>query len=101
MTQLLTTVRARYDLILLDTPPIIAVPDPLVLSRHVDATILVVRWEKTQRAVVQDAVRAIAAHQVGPLDVVLSRTDLRRAAQSSGRPATLYDYSATYRSART
>jgi capsular exopolysaccharide synthesis family protein len=101
MTQLLTTVRARYDLILLDTPPVIAVPDPLVLSRHVDATILVVRWEKTQRAVVQDAVRAIAAHQAGPLDVVLSRTDLRRAAQSSGRPATLYDYSATYRSART
>jgi capsular exopolysaccharide synthesis family protein len=101
MKELLTTVRAQYDLVLLDTPPVVPVPDPLVLARHVDATILVVRWERTQRAVVQDAVRALAANQVGSLDAVLSRVDLRRAAQSSGRPATLYDYSATYRIART
>jgi capsular exopolysaccharide synthesis family protein len=101
MNQLLTTARAKYDLVLLDTPPVIAVPDPLVLARYVDATILVVRWEKTQRAVVQDAVRALATNQAGSLDAVLSRADLRRAAQSSGRPATLYDYSATYRIART
>ena len=54
---LLAAVRERYDLVVLDTPPVLPVADALVLAQHADATLMVVRWEKTARPAVQDAVR--------------------------------------------
>lgn len=47
---LLAAVRERYDLVVLDTPPVLPMADALVLAQHADATLMVVRWEKTARA---------------------------------------------------
>ena len=86
-----------YDLVILDTPPVIPVADALVLSRHADATLLVVRWEKTSRVAVQDAVGLLRRSRAVIMASVLTRADIRRAAQSGGRPAKLYDYASDYR----
>ena len=85
MAKLLDAVRARYDLILLDTPPVLATADALVLARRADATLLIVRWEKTARAVVQSAVRLLrlgAGARV--LGTVMTRADRRTAAGAGG-----------------
>jgi tyrosine-protein kinase Etk/Wzc len=44
---LLTTVRPRYDLIFVDSAPIVPVVEPLLMAEHVDAMILVSRAGKT------------------------------------------------------
>ncbi|MCW2278091.1 CpsD/CapB family tyrosine-protein kinase [Heliophilum fasciatum] len=43
MQDLLDDLRQRYDLILIDTPPAVAVTDPVVLASHVDGIFLVIR----------------------------------------------------------
>jgi polysaccharide biosynthesis transport protein len=70
--------RPRYDMIVLDTPPILAVSDALILSHLVDTSIFLVRWGQTPRRVVLGALRSLRQNG-GPLaGVVLSRVDLRR-----------------------
>ncbi len=47
MKRLLKELSEKYDFILLDSPPVQSVTDSLVLSQHVDGTIIVVRAGKT------------------------------------------------------
>jgi len=53
--------RRRYDLVMLDSPPVLDVADGRILSRHADGTILVVREDVTQHYEVTDALRSIQA----------------------------------------
>jgi capsular exopolysaccharide synthesis family protein len=39
--------REQYDYIVIDTPPVLTVTDPVVLSRYADCVLLVVRAEST------------------------------------------------------
>ena len=57
MAELLQLTRHHFDTILIDTPPMLHIPDARVLGRLADAVILVVRANRTTR----DATRA--AHQ--------------------------------------
>ena len=43
-TTLLETLRPRYDLIIVDTPPVLAVTDAAVIGHHVGTSLLVVRF---------------------------------------------------------
>jgi capsular exopolysaccharide synthesis family protein len=54
---LLNDLRRRYDIIIIDTPPVLIVPDARVIAQHVDATVFVVRWDRTSREQVQGALR--------------------------------------------
>jgi succinoglycan biosynthesis transport protein ExoP len=101
MTQLLGAVRERYDLIILDTPPVLPVADALVLAHQADATLMVVRWEKTARAAVQDAVRLLYDSRARLMGTVMTRVDLRTAALSGGRVSYLYNYYDSYHLPRT
>jgi succinoglycan biosynthesis transport protein ExoP len=55
MRDLLTKLRTEYDHVILDTPPIIPVTDPAVLSPNVDAVLLVVRSGKTTKSALRHA----------------------------------------------
>ena len=48
-TQLLEKVAAIYDRVLLDSPPVTAVTDPLILAAQTDVTILVLQAEVSTR----------------------------------------------------
>ena len=48
MTSLLEELKAAYDLVLIDTPPVLAAADVAAIANHVDGTILVVQAGKTQ-----------------------------------------------------
>lgn len=96
MTALLAAVRTRYDLVVLDTPPVLPVADTLVLVRHADATLLVVRWEKTARHAVQDGMRRLRECRANLIGTVMTRVDPRRAAASTGRMSYSFSYNAYY-----
>ena len=100
MGALLDAVRTRYDLVLLDTPPVLPVADALVLARQADATVLVVRWEKTDRVAVQDALRRLRESRARIVGAVMTRVDLRAAAGAGGRMAYALGRYNTYQFAR-
>lgn len=47
MSEMISVVKKGYDVILIDTPPVLAVIDPVVVSTFADSTILVVKSGKT------------------------------------------------------
>ena len=100
MTALLDAVRTQYDLVVLDTPPVLPVADALVLARQVDATVMVVRWEKTERGAVQDALRRLRDSQARVMGAVMTRVNLRAAAGAGGRMSYAFGRYSAYHHAR-
>jgi capsular exopolysaccharide synthesis family protein len=78
MRLLLEQVRSRYDLVVLDSPPILVVSDGLILSHSADTTMYIVRWEKTPRHVVAGAIKMMRANGGHLAGAVLSRVNTRR-----------------------
>lgn len=69
----IATARKSYDLILLDSPPVMRVADALVLSRHADSTVLVVGHDTTRRWQVEETLRRFADADVSVSSIVLSK----------------------------
>lgn len=65
--------RAEFDIILLDAPPVLAIPEVLTAAKHADATLLAVRFEGTSGSEVEAAIGKLARVGVRPLGTVLSR----------------------------
>ncbi|MCI2395674.1 polysaccharide biosynthesis tyrosine autokinase [Aliiroseovarius sediminis] len=55
--QMMQSARASYDMIVIDSPPVLVVPDARVIARHVDAVLFVVAWNKTTRRQVAAGLR--------------------------------------------
>jgi uncharacterized protein involved in exopolysaccharide biosynthesis/Mrp family chromosome partitioning ATPase len=77
------TLRTKYDLVLIDTPPILAVPDALTLAPLVDDTVLVVNWQKTPRRSVAATVRVLLRANIRVTGIILSKVNLRQFARLS------------------
>jgi len=93
MRSLIDLMREHYDLIVLDTPPLLAVPDAVGLSHAADATIFLVRWAKTPRKVVREALKSFHALGGKLAGVVLSRVDMRKyATYGYSDPDYYYEY---------
>lgn len=75
---MLRTFAKNYDLVILDSPPVLVSSEVLVLSRLVDKTIFVVRWGHTRREAVLDALRQLIDAQSDIAGVVMSRVDAKR-----------------------
>ena len=67
---LLSVARSEFDFILIDTPPLLAVSDPCIVSPRTDGLLLVVRTNKNTRAVVRQTNHIIAQHGIHLLGVV-------------------------------
>ncbi|MFP6732148.1 MAG: polysaccharide biosynthesis tyrosine autokinase, partial [Alphaproteobacteria bacterium] len=59
MRALIAALREIYDLVVIDTPPVLALSDTLVLLRSVDKTVFLVQWEKTRRETVIAGLRQV------------------------------------------
>ena len=77
MTQCLERVRADYDLVLLDAPPVFAMTDARIISRVADATLLCVRWRETPRSVVSRSLDLLDEADARVIGVSLTRVDPR------------------------
>ncbi|MAQ43824.1 MAG: hypothetical protein CMG25_05000 [Candidatus Marinimicrobia bacterium] len=53
MKTMIDNLKEQYDIILFDTPPIVAVTDALILSKHIDKFILVCRPGVTQKGALE------------------------------------------------
>ena len=59
LTEILEELRARFDVVLVDTPPVLHVGDALVLSGKVDAVVVVARLQVLRRAMVEELGRLL------------------------------------------
>ncbi|HEX8088139.1 MAG TPA: polysaccharide biosynthesis tyrosine autokinase [Blastocatellia bacterium] len=77
MRSMLAALETRYDHILLDSPPLINVTDPVILSRIVDGVILVVHAGMSTRYLVRRARQELASVGAKIFGVVLNNVNLR------------------------
>ena len=78
MQAIIDNLKDAYDLVIVDTPPVMAVADARIIGRVVDKTIFVVRWDKTPRKVAHAAVEQLRRADVDIAGVVLQQVDLDR-----------------------
>jgi capsular exopolysaccharide synthesis family protein len=77
MKNLLATLRGRYDHILIDSPPILHVTDPVILSTLVDGVILVVHGGRSSREVVKQSRHLLTNVGANIFGVVLNNVRLQ------------------------
>lgn len=76
-----------YNFILIDTPPVLGIADPLVVSQRTDGVILVVKSGQTPKEAAQEARRLLAGVNAKILGAVLNSID-----QASFRYSNYYNY---------
>jgi capsular exopolysaccharide synthesis family protein len=75
MTALLQTLGDSYDILILDTPPLLAASDAAIVSRIADGALVVVRAGRTERYAVQTAVQQLSTVGARVLGTVLNDPD--------------------------
>jgi succinoglycan biosynthesis transport protein ExoP len=65
--------RHDYDFILIDTSPVLAVADPLVIGQLCDGAVVVVKWSSTARRLVQRAMARLSLGGVAVIGGVLNQ----------------------------
>ncbi|HTH99761.1 MAG TPA: polysaccharide biosynthesis tyrosine autokinase [Acidisoma sp.] len=85
MLALLADARSRYDVVIMDTPPVLPVADALILGQHVDAALAVVQWEKTPRDAVMNSIRLMQDSRTPLIGIVMTQVDQKKAAKAGGR----------------
>lgn len=68
--------RDNYDIILIDTPPLGAVIDTVVISKQVDGAILVVEANKCSYRFIQDIKKQLEVAEIKILGVVLNKVSV-------------------------
>ena len=72
MKNFLLEIRDFFDVIIIDSAPIVAVIDAEILAKHVDGTILVISADKTEEKLMKDAVELIRHDNVSFLGTILN-----------------------------
>jgi succinoglycan biosynthesis transport protein ExoP len=96
MTDLLRLLDERYDIVILDTPPSLALSDAVTLSRYVDGIVLVVKEQSVSRAVVKQTVDTLKQVEAPILGVVLNNVNLQQGGSKYRYYYAYRDYYSTY-----
>jgi capsular exopolysaccharide synthesis family protein len=81
---LLAALRARYDVVIIDSPPVQLVSDALVIGAQSTGLIFVVKAENTPLPLAQRAIKRIEAANIPIFGVVLNQKDFKKAEKYYG-----------------
>lgn len=71
----LSIARESYDFVIIDTPPVLVVPDARVIGQNVDLIAFAVEWNRTTRSQVFAAIREFDSANLSVSGLVLSRVE--------------------------
>lgn len=74
---LLKDLRGQYDRVIIDTPPVLAVPDARVIGQNVDAIIYTVKWDDTSHRQVIDGLKSLKSVNANVSGLVLGQINKR------------------------
>lgn len=78
MREMMTLLGTKFDHIIIDSPPLINVTDPVILSTMVDGVIMVVHAGKSTRDVIRRASQELTSVGAKVFGVVLNNVNLQR-----------------------
>lgn len=84
---LINNLYSMYNFIFIDTPPVLGISDPLIISQRTDGVIMVVKSGNTQKQAAREATRLLDGVNAKILGVVLNAID-----QSAMRYSHYYNY---------
>lgn len=93
MHDVLSLLEKHFDMVLLDSPPLLAVTDALILAKSVDGVLLVVDPKKTKRGAIRQAIEQLQRLDARLLGVVLNNIKVKRSSYYYNRD---YYYSKQY-----
>ena len=94
LKQLIAGLREKFDLVIIDTPPMGPVVDPLIVSNLADKVIFVVRWASTAREMVAHSIDRLSGHK--KVAGVVFNYVIDAQAQKYGKYAYSYYYGGRY-----
>ena len=80
MKNLMDELSKSYDLVIVDTPPILAVSDAAMVSRVVDTSLFIVKWADTSRDTVTQALKQLQSFGSRIAGAVLNQVNLKEVA---------------------
>ncbi|WAC47017.1 AAA family ATPase [Asticcacaulis sp. SL142] len=83
MDRFITYLRHKYDIVILDTPPVLAIAETQILTKFADQTIMLVRWAKTPMRAVKAALSSLRQTGGPVIGIVLTQMDERLFKKSS------------------
>jgi capsular exopolysaccharide synthesis family protein len=63
MKGLISQLKETFDYVVLDTPPVGPVIDPVVVSNLADKTVFVVKWASTPRELIETSIEQVSTHK--------------------------------------
>ena len=78
MHELIAELAAAYDIVIIDSAPILPVTDSVALTKHVQAVVLVIQSGKTSRKKILQSVARLRSVDAPLVGVVLNRSKRRR-----------------------
>jgi capsular exopolysaccharide synthesis family protein len=76
--KIIDALATRYDTVLIDSPPINSVTDPVILSRLANGVVLIIRAGETKRDIVQQAAEQLNSAGANLLGGVINSVDMRK-----------------------
>jgi capsular exopolysaccharide synthesis family protein len=70
--------RKIYDFIIIDTPPVLAVPDARVIAQNADSVVYMVHWNNTTRRMIRTGLDLLHQVNVPVTGLTLTRIDPKR-----------------------
>jgi capsular exopolysaccharide synthesis family protein len=90
LDDLLEELKSRFDIVLLDTPPVLALTDSRILAAKANAVLYLVRWRKTAKQAVELGLAQLALSGARICGMALTCVDLREQARSGYGDAAYY-----------
>jgi len=78
MMQLIKELSQKYDIVILDTSPVLVSNDIAVLSGYVDGSILVLESERVTRSVFSQSLKYLKDAHIQPIGAVLNKFKIKR-----------------------
>jgi capsular exopolysaccharide synthesis family protein len=74
--EIFSKLRQAFDIVLLDSPPLLPVTDAVILAREADATLLVVAAGETKRSQIEEAAEMLAQVTATRVGVILNEVEV-------------------------
>ncbi|MBW2639563.1 MAG: polysaccharide biosynthesis tyrosine autokinase, partial [Deltaproteobacteria bacterium] len=78
LKDLIRSLKNKYDFIIFDTPPIISVSDTLIISKIVDASLIVTRFGKTTYEMMSYGMKQLAGIEAKVIGTVINAVDEKK-----------------------
>jgi len=75
MKLIIEEVQSKYDLVIIDCPPLMLVPDTMIMSSMVDGVAVVVEYDRNEEKMLLDVKKFFKKMEIQPIGAVLNKVD--------------------------